>query len=79
MEALAYNLNVVSSENGAIGVDPALCNGKLIVCKNDDWNAFAESIVHSIHLTNTMPAVFYDHFYWANITRRAAEFIMDDR
>jgi hypothetical protein len=79
VEALAFNLNVVSTENGAIGVDLSLCNGKLIVCPDSEWNLFAESIVQSVHLTNTMPAVFYDHFYWANITRRAADFIKDDR
>ena len=32
VEALAFNLNAVSTENGAIGIDPALCNDKLIVC-----------------------------------------------
>ncbi len=36
VEALAYNLNAVSTENGAIGIDPGLCNGKLIVCPDDN-------------------------------------------
>ena len=79
VEALAFDLNVVSTENGAIGVDSELCNGKLIICPDDDWNSFAEDTIRSVKLTTTMPAVFYDHFYWANITQRAAKFIMDDK
>ncbi len=76
VEALAFNLNAVSTENGAIGVDPRLCNGKLIVCPDNDWNLFAESIIQSVEVKNTMPHDFYNHFYWANITKRAADFIM---
>ena len=79
VEALAFDLNVVSTENGAIGVDPGLCNGKLIICPDDDWNSFAESIIRSVDITTTTPTDFYDHFYWANITKRAAEFINDNR
>lgn len=75
VEALAFNLNVVSTENGAIGVDPVLCNGKLIVCPDNNWNLFAEAISNAIKIKAAMPPDFYDHFYWANITKRAAEFI----
>ncbi len=79
VEALAFNLNVVSTENGAIGVDPELCDGKLILCTDSDWNLFAETIIQSIEVKATIPHDFYDHFYWANITKRAADFIVTDR
>jgi len=75
VEALAFNLNAVSTENGAIGIDPALCNGKMILCPDDNWNLFAEAIARAIHLNTTMPPVFYEQFYWGNITKRAADFI----
>ena len=75
VEALAYNLNAVSTENGAIGIDPGLCNGKLIVCPDNDWNFFAEAITRAIGNRAVIPSEFYDHFYWANITQRAARFI----
>ncbi len=78
IEALAFNLNVVSTENGAIGVDPGICNGKLILCPDSDWNLFAESIIRSVEIKTTMPEEFYNQFYWANITKRAADFIMVD-
>ena len=77
MEALAYDLNAVSTGNGAIGVDPELCNGKLIVCSDNNWNSFADAVFRAIDIKRDTPAAFYQHFYWANITRRAAEFIVD--
>jgi polysaccharide biosynthesis protein PslH len=75
VEALAYNLSTVSTENGAIGVDPGLCNGKLFICADHDWNSFADAAFRATEMKSIMPASFYQHFYWGNITRRAAEFI----
>ncbi|MDP4131892.1 MAG: glycosyltransferase [Bacteroidota bacterium] len=75
VEALGYNLNAVSTESGSVGVDPLLCGGKLQVCKDEDWMAFADSIIQGTEKKRDVPARFYDHFYWGNITRRAGEFI----
>jgi glycosyltransferase involved in cell wall biosynthesis len=79
VEALAFNLNAVSTKNGAIGIDPAICNNKLIVCPDDDWNLFAEAITQVINLNKMMAPDFYEQFYWGNITRRAADFITTER
>ena len=79
VEALGYNLNVISTESGAAGVDPKRCNGKLTICKDHDWKAFAASIIHCSADNAIIPSAFYDQFYWRNIARRAAEFIGDDR
>jgi hypothetical protein len=76
VEALAYGLDAVSSENGVIGVDPGICNGKLAVCADGDWKAFAEAVFRFKGVESETPAAFYDHFYWANITERAARFIV---
>jgi glycosyltransferase involved in cell wall biosynthesis len=75
VEALAFNLNAVSTDNGAIGIDPALCNGKLIVCPDGDWNSFAAAVTRAISMKAQMPPDFYIQFYWGNITKRAADFI----
>ncbi len=75
VEALAYGLDVVSSENGAIGVDPALCNGKLIICPDGDWNAFADAVFRFGNSESETPIAFFNHFYWGSITERAAQFI----
>ncbi len=75
VEALGYNMNVVSTESGSVGVDPLLCNGKLLVCADENWNAFADCIVQLEGIQSNIYPTFYDQFYWGNITRRAAEFI----
>jgi polysaccharide biosynthesis protein PslH len=75
VEALAFNLNAVSTQNGAIGIDPALCNGKLFITPDNDWDLFAAEVSSALETKKTMPPDFYDYFYWANITKRAAEFV----
>jgi len=76
VEALGNNLTSVSVRNGAIGVDPAWCNGKLLICENGDWDAFAALVVVASGLRADTPAVYFDHFYWGGSTRKAADFIM---
>ncbi len=75
VEALGHNLNAVSTESGSTGIDPSLCNGKLVVCPDHDWNGFAQSIIRHAGMQANIRPVFYDYFYWGNIARRAAEFI----
>ena len=41
VEALGYNLTAVSTKNGALGIDEKICNGKLLLSENNDWQAFA--------------------------------------
>lgn len=75
VEALAFGLLAVSSANGAIGIDPGICNHNLVVCPDGDWKGFADAVVSLKDVNAETPHAFYDHFYWANITRRAAKFI----
>lgn len=75
VEALGNNLNAVSVRNGAIGVDPAICNGKLLIAENDDWPAFADLVRQSLTIKNDTPPAFFAHFNWGIATRRAAAFI----
>ncbi len=71
VEALANSLTAVSSESGALGVQPALAPGKLSVVKDHDWEAFTNAIVSadSAGITGTS---FFNHFYWGNIAAKAA-------
>jgi polysaccharide biosynthesis protein PslH len=75
VEALAYDLNAVSTETGAIGVDAGICGGKLVICTDGDWQAFANSVARAIEIHASTPDSFYRVFYWENIARRAAAFI----
>ena len=75
VEALAYNLTSVSTTHGAVGIDARLCNGKLIIAQDHNWSIFTDAVIKAITTKASIGGDFYQHFYWANITKRAAEFI----
>jgi glycosyltransferase involved in cell wall biosynthesis len=75
VEALGHNLNAVSTENGAIGVNPALCNGKLLVSGNDDWDQFASNIVTATKIKADIPPEYFRHFYWGYSMEKLMEFL----
>ncbi len=74
VEALGHNMNAVSTNHGAIGIDTAICNGKLQIT-DDTVNGFAENIIRLSTCKNDIPPAFFDHFYWDNIAKKAALFI----
>lgn len=75
VEALGYNLNAVSTKNGAFGVEAKLTNNKLVIIDNDDWITFAKAAKNISRNKNRIPQNFYDHFYWGSIATKAARFI----
>ena len=75
VEALGYNLNAVSTFNGAIGIDEGICNGKLLLTNNNDWKDFADKMEIVIEINQSISSAFFQHFYWENIAAKAAEVI----
>jgi glycosyltransferase involved in cell wall biosynthesis len=75
VEALGFDMNVVSTVNGAIGVDANICNGKLLLCKNEDWQNFTEKMMEAIQINPSIGREFFDYFYWDNIAKKAAEIV----
>jgi polysaccharide biosynthesis protein PslH len=75
VEALGYNLNAVSSVNGAIGISPEICNGKLLLIKDNNWEEFAKQMRDVTSINTTIPKAFFDQFYWDNIAKKAAKVI----
>jgi len=75
VEALGFNCNAVSTINGAIGVDPSLCNGKLAIVADDDWVGFVQQVVKASAVSNDIGPEYFQHFYWGYSCERAARFI----
>ncbi|HYC29304.1 MAG TPA: glycosyltransferase [Chitinophagaceae bacterium] len=75
VEALGHNLNAVSTENGAIGVNPALCNGKLLICGNEDWEKFAANVVTATKIRADTPPAYFKHFYWGYSVESLVRFL----
>jgi hypothetical protein len=74
VEALGHNMNAVSSQNGALGVDTALCNGKLLIT-DDQLTGFSDLVVRAAHYRADTSADYFKHFYWGEIARKAIDFI----
>lgn len=75
VEALGYNLSVISTQSGAIGIPQAITGDKLSILEDCDWDGFANQIIskdYSVHIKER----FFDHFYWGNIAERAKTAIM---
>lgn len=75
VEALGYNTNAVSTVNGAIGVDPDLCNGKLLIVEDNNWERFGNAVIEASEIKADISPAYYQHFYWGYSTKKAAEFI----
>ena len=73
VESLGYNMNAVSTIDGAIGVEEKLCNGKLYLSENENWQAFADNMEKSLSNFNSITSSYFDHFYWKNIATKAAD------
>jgi glycosyltransferase involved in cell wall biosynthesis len=72
VEALGFDLNVVTTKNGAIGVPESITGGKMKVIDNNNWSAFANAIIQSAEESYPTPREFYDYFYWNSIATKAA-------
>lgn len=67
VEALAYNKMLVSTVNGAQGLDAIACQPNLLVAENGDWHGFANQIITAVKMTPDISATFYQHYNWDHI------------
>lgn len=71
VEALAANLTVVSSRNGAIGIPASVTGEKLWIVQEETPEDYVKAISLA-HANAHTPAHFFDYFYWGNIATKAA-------
>lgn len=71
VEALGYNLSVISSQSGSIGIPAEITGDKMKVVEDGDWQAFTQHII-TMDTDISTPPEFFDHFYWGNIAQKAA-------
>jgi glycosyltransferase involved in cell wall biosynthesis len=73
IEALGFGKKCVSSMNGAIGVDEALCGERLRVVADKDWAAYRNAILSMAakEITHSHQA-FYNRYSWKAIAKVAA-------
>jgi hypothetical protein len=71
VEALGYNMNVVTTKSGAVGVPLTITGEKMKIIADGDWQAFTASVVNS-NPTSAIPTAFFNYFYWGKIAEKAA-------
>jgi hypothetical protein len=77
VESLGYNMAVVTTENGAIGVPLSITGSKMKIVANSNWELFTQLIIDS-DLNANIPPAFFEHFYWGEIAKKAAKSITNN-
>lgn len=70
IDSLARNQRVISTQNGALGIDPGVCGDNLVIVKDKDWEAFSEAIIHYHNKPRTIPQAFYETYGWQRIAKK---------
>lgn len=77
VEALGYNMNVVTTTSGAIGVPLSITGNKMKIIDDAGWSNFSEAIIQS-STASEIPGLFFDHFYWGKIAEKAAGILQNN-
>ncbi len=79
VEALAFNTQSISSENGAIGLYPETTGSMLLTVKDYDWQTFANKIIECLKENQPpqIPASFYAYYYWGYNLSKVVKEIKD--
>ena len=67
IDTLARNQRVISTQNGALGIDKNVCGDNLIVVDDNNWDDFANAVVQYINQPKHIPDAFYKMYSWSNI------------
>ncbi len=73
MEALSYNLNVVSTTVGTKGIDMELTGSKLTKIVDGDWETFCDQAILNWETKLNTPSEFLEKYNWKQIAREVAE------
>ena len=75
VEALGYDLSVISTKSGAIGIPGEITGEKMEIIADNDWETFAK-MIKTINTAETIPSSYFNHFYWGNIAGKAKNAII---
>jgi glycosyltransferase involved in cell wall biosynthesis len=73
MEALAWNLPVVSTGQGARGIDLSLTGTRLRVAEDGNWRQFCQYIRASWLDGSSTPSSFFEAYHWSSVIRPLLE------
>jgi glycosyltransferase involved in cell wall biosynthesis len=74
VEALGYNVSLITTQSGAIGISKQITGNKMMVVADNDWADFIHSILKTDIIEN-IPDSYFQYFSWDKIARKAAKAI----
>lgn len=78
MDALAFNLTVISTSHSATGIETNLTGEKLKVSPDNDWQQFCRLIVENWDREEATPDTFFEHYHWSKVMQPFVEKIKGD-
>jgi polysaccharide biosynthesis protein PslH len=69
LEALSYNLPVISTEHSIRGILPEFTGKKLHICADYDWPAFCRLITKAWNEKNDTPNDFFEKYHWDEVIK----------
>jgi polysaccharide biosynthesis protein PslH len=78
MEALSYNLPVISTEHSARGIDQSLLGHKLRVSADNNWPRFCQLITEAWSQHSNTPEEFFEQYHWTEVINPLLEKIDAD-
>jgi len=72
VEALGFDISLVTTKSGAIGIPSEITGKKMVVIEDYDWENFAKAIFE-IDTSAVIPHEYFNHFFWGNIAQKAAK------
>ncbi len=74
VEALGFNVSLVTTESGAIGIPQEITGLKMKIIDDNNWDDFAKAIME-IDIATEIPNSYFEYFYWGNIAQKAVNAI----
>lgn len=74
VEALGFDVSLVTTASGAIGIPQSITGNKMIVVNDNEWDMFINAVL-TIDTKSHIPAAYFKYFYWDNIAKKAIKII----
>ena len=75
VEAIGFGTTVIATENGAIGINRSICDEKLVVATDSNWDAFAAAIINTANRRSITPPEYYNYYNWKTIVNNVIKIL----
>lgn len=74
LEGMGRNKTIVSTNTGALGINPEVCGSYLKTATDDNWEAFTQQIITSLNEQKApISKAFFNTYAWPGIVKRLGD------